>query len=64
MASYRLYWIGADGHFKLGRTIDFPSDEAAVSYAKELIGQFPAMEVWQEKRFVARIGEEPPTEAA
>lgn len=55
MASYRIYWFGADNHISAAQNIECSSDEEARAKAKDLIGEFPAAEVWNGPRRVARL---------
>jgi hypothetical protein len=56
MTDYRLYRIGGDGHIKGVETVKCASDEEARMAAIDLRGDLPAMEIWSETRFVARVG--------
>ena len=55
MPVYRMYWVGADDHFKLVKSVECASDEEALATAETMMGEFAAMEVWETKRFVGRV---------
>lgn len=52
MADYRLYWITADDHIGRAITKGFESDGAALAAARQQVGRFSAIEVWQGARKV------------
>jgi hypothetical protein len=58
---YRLFEVGRDGHIEKPPFIQaFDCDEEAVAFAKRLLDSAD-IEVWQEKRLVARLkGEDRP----
>jgi hypothetical protein len=52
--AYRVYPVGESGHY-IGRLeIDCPDDETALGRAKE-IADGHAVELWEGKRFIARL---------
>ena len=61
VAHYRLYQIGPDGHIKAGVDLECADDAEAIEAAGKLVGEF-AVELWHDKRMVARL-EAPPTRA-
>ena len=61
MAHYRAYQIGSDGRIKAGVDLDCADDAEAIEAAGKLVGEF-AVELWHDKRMVARL-EAPPTRA-
>ena len=56
MSVYRVYWVGADDHFKLAQDVECATDAEVLAKAEALIGQYAAMEVWDMRRFVGRVG--------
>lgn len=48
---YRLYLVGANGHFTQAIAIDAPDDEAAIVIADEYANGSP-MELWKQGRKV------------
>jgi hypothetical protein len=61
MANYRAYHIGPDGRVRSGVDLDCADDAEAIEAAGKLVGEF-AVELWHDKRMVARL-EAPPTRA-
>ena len=61
MANYRAYHIGPDGRIRSGVDLDCADDAEAIEAASKLVGEF-AVELWHDKRMVARL-ETPPTRA-
>jgi hypothetical protein len=59
VAEYRAYLIGSDGHFKSSRSFVCDTDENAIVWAKQMVGQQPA-ELWSGTRLVERLS--PPDE--
>ena len=55
MPEYRVYFVGADDHFKAAETIYCATDSEALDAALAGIGQFPAIEVWCSARSLGRI---------
>ena len=58
MPLYRFYLFMADGHIGEAREADCADDAYAVAKAPELIGLYPALEIWNEGRKVARLSAE------
>jgi hypothetical protein len=57
---FRVYTVGADGHYT-GRTdFESSSDETALKHAKQLANG-RAVELWEGRRFIARLDGKPPT---
>lgn len=56
MLLYRMYWMGADGHYTGAEDIECASDQEAITKAWKQIGDAPAMEVWLGTRRVAQLG--------
>lgn len=54
MTSYRLYFLGSDGHFMRAHELACESDEEAVAWA-EARREFGAMELWSGARLVRRF---------
>ena len=54
LSEYKIYCIDDDGHVAMRHDYDARDDLASLERAKELCGQYE-MEVWQGKRFVARV---------
>ena len=61
MANYRAYHIGPDGRIRSGVDLECADDAEAIEAAGKLVGEF-AVELWHDKRMVARL-EAPPTRA-
>jgi hypothetical protein len=53
--SYRVYFVGSDGHFKATTTIFCATDDEALDIALAGIGHFAAVEVWCGERRLGRI---------
>jgi len=54
MRHYRIYRVGADGHFASADNIECADDEAAIQRAQQAVdGQ--DIELWEQGRFVARF---------
>jgi hypothetical protein len=54
MPLYRFYLLTAEGHIELRREADSDREACAIAAAAEIIGRHSAIEVWDEKRRVAR----------
>jgi hypothetical protein len=52
MAEYRIYVIGADGHFIRAINLNCADDKAAIESAKQFIGD-RGLELWQRDRKIA-----------
>lgn len=52
---YRFYILDEVGGFVDVADVHCPSDEAARRAAERQLGQAPAIEVWQQVRFVGRV---------
>jgi hypothetical protein len=59
MAEYYAYLIGSDRHFESSRAFVCDTDENAIVWAKQMVGQQPA-ELWSGTRLVERLS--PPDE--
>jgi hypothetical protein len=55
MTLYRVYMIGSDDHIKEAENIECASDEEACAEAEHRLDVYPAAEVWEGRRFVARV---------
>ena len=51
MTDYRVYVIGADGHFVKAIQLDCPNDDAAIESAKQFVNGHD-LELWQRDRQV------------
>jgi hypothetical protein len=51
MNAYRLYFVGADGHFKGVEVIEADDDDTAILAARKHAGALP-MELWNADRRV------------
>ena len=60
MAAYRLYWLTTNHHISHANYDEFESDEAAMSAAERRIDLYAAVEVWQRRRMVGRVGADSP----
>ena len=58
MAFYRFYMFMADGHIGEAREAHCADDAGAITKSAELIGFYPAVEIWHEERKVARLSAE------
>jgi hypothetical protein len=47
MEHYRIYPIGADGRIATGHSVSCDTDDEAFRDAADLIGDYPAIEVWR-----------------
>ncbi|WP_035727914.1 hypothetical protein [Bradyrhizobium murdochi] len=54
MAEYRAYLIGSDGQFESSRAFVCDTDENAIVWARQMVGQQPA-ELWSGTRLVQRL---------
>ena len=54
MADYRIYFIGADGHFAGAEEIYCANDQEALERAKQLVSGCD-IELWARHRFIAKI---------
>jgi len=61
MATYRIYRIGPDGHFFGIEVADCVDDEEVFQRALQAANGHD-VEIWDRKRFVARIPGNPPNE--
>ena len=52
---FRMYWIGPDEHIKAAQNFECASDAEAKAEALEIIGDYPAIEIWEGIRFVAHL---------
>ncbi len=52
--TYRAYVIGSDNHIRAAKEIEAENDEAAVDAVRPLVDGH-AVEIWERKRFVARL---------
>lgn len=59
MTDYRVDLIGSDGRFEGSRTFVCDTDENAIVWTKQMLGQQPA-ELWSGTRLVERLS--PPDE--
>ena len=64
MADYRIYLINDKDRILSGDWIECSSDEEAIAEAEKQAGRRQTIEVWCGDRKVARLGAEPPVEAA
>ena len=55
MALYRVYKIGSDQHIKAAENIECATDQEARCEAERLLEVYPAAEVWEGRRLVARV---------
>ena len=55
MPLYRIYWLGQDDHIDAADYIECASDAEAATKGRELIGPHAAVELWLEKRYVAKL---------
>jgi hypothetical protein len=55
MPEYRVYFVGADDHFKAAETIYCATDDEAIATALAGIGRFASVEVWCGDRSLGRI---------
>lgn len=58
MPEYRVYLIGADGHFQNSVPLECADDEAATEQAKQLVDGHD-VELWQRDRKIATFKHEP-----
>jgi hypothetical protein len=58
MAAYRLYFVGANGHFADVEVLDCRDDDAAIKASKQH-ADGRAMELWQHERMVATFPAQP-----
>ncbi len=56
--NYRIYFVGADGHFINREDVDAESDKAAIAAARAL-SKGQAIEVWQRDRLVTKVDARP-----
>jgi hypothetical protein len=54
MADYRIYFVGADGHFAGAKDIYCPNDQEALKRAKQHVDGCD-IELWARGRFIAKI---------
>jgi hypothetical protein len=54
MVRYRFYWPDAGDSVKAAGNIECASDEKTVATSRR--GRFAAVEVWLDRRLVARVG--------
>lgn len=54
MVYYRAYVVGVDGIFQAAHSLDCKDDEAAIEAAKQFVDGHD-VEVWQQRRRVARL---------
>jgi hypothetical protein len=47
MDHYRIYPIGSDGRIAEGHSVECDTEEDAFRQAADLIGNYPAIEVWR-----------------
>ena len=55
MPFYRFYLLTPDKHIALRRETDCDNDAHAIATVAEVIGQYPAVEVWTGGRRVIRL---------
>ncbi|HEY7581694.1 MAG TPA: hypothetical protein VH855_29195 [Acetobacteraceae bacterium] len=55
MTLYRVYMIGSDDHIKEAENIECATDQEACVEAERMLDAYPAAEVWEGRRLVARI---------
>jgi hypothetical protein len=55
MALYRIYMIGSDDHIKEAQNVECATDQEACLHAERMLDTYPAAEVWEGRRLVARI---------
>jgi hypothetical protein len=58
MPEYRLYFIGADGHFQTSLDLECTDDAQACEAAKKLVGESD-VELWQWDRMIAKFEHRP-----
>jgi hypothetical protein len=58
MPFYRFYLFMTDGHIGDAREAQCADDAQAIAKAAEFIGFYPALEIWNEGRKVARLSAE------
>ena len=58
MPFYRFYLFMADDHIGEAREADCADDAGAIAKAGDFIGLYPALEIWNEGRKVARLSAE------
>ena len=55
MTLYRIYMIGSDDHIKEAQNVECATDQEACLQAESTLDAYPAAEVWEGRRLVARI---------
>jgi hypothetical protein len=55
MANYRLFFIGRDDHIVKAEVVDCPTDGDAIAAARAACREHPAVEVWEQARWVERV---------
>ena len=55
MPYYRFYLLTADDHIALRREADCDNDAQAIAKAAEVIGHYPALEVWDGPRRLTHL---------
>jgi hypothetical protein len=58
MAEYRAYVVGEDDHFVSFQARVFPTDDDAITWAKQCVDGHD-IELWNGERFVARLQPDP-----
>ena len=64
MASYRIYFLNEHDRINAAQPYELEDDADAITRGRELLRQFPhtdAVEIWQARRFIARIARTPPS---
>lgn len=55
MEHYRVYRLDPAGHITQGENYQFTADAEAMAFAEGFCADAPAVEVWQNARFVGRF---------
>jgi hypothetical protein len=63
MSKYRVFQINGADHIVDGHLVTCPSDDAVKAVAPQYLAGFAAVEVWIDRRRVARFAS-PPSQAA
>jgi hypothetical protein len=55
MLIYRFYLLGHDDRIKDAENVECATDQDACLQAQQIMRSHPAVEVWEGRRFVARV---------
>jgi hypothetical protein len=60
VTEYRAYIVGGDGHISSVRVFVCDTDDEAIAWATQLVGEGHGVELWSGDRFIVRLPAQAP----